>query len=154
MKSKIKVPCTQGLDILCEFLSGRYLAEVTGVHRNFIAQGRTHSKLNGVPFYCSEEHVRKINEAIPRMVEMLESIDLTPENMFDVMREHMGKINMPTLFVDHMGRGRRFMTIRLNETSHEKYYGRFTEKDCADAMLAIRSYAAKIESLELVCDRP
>lgn len=146
---------TEGLSLVTEMVTNNWLGEVSGLSYRIVSFGVKHSIVNGKPYYFNDYQIRKINTALIYMSDSINNFKMF-NNMesFHALRIFGKKIKLSYLFQTVMGKTQKWQAMHMHMSNDDRYYGNFTDKDVCEIRLALKQMAARLMSIELICDKP
>ncbi|MDE5551233.1 MAG: hypothetical protein K2I99_07800 [Bacteroidaceae bacterium] len=159
-----KLPADQGMRQVISMIKSKYIAELMDGNsencRTILSNGVYHNIKHNKPYYFSEKQVSDLQRIIVDVCASLMKVRILQEPQSeeeyplcygdDMVSKFkvLGKvIKLPFLFIDVIGKKKRWMTMHLT-SKEDFYYNRFTDSELDLINDGIRAIALKLCSIQ------
>lgn len=122
MEVKIIYNQRNGLTYLKQIVKTGYLAELSGLHQDILSKVSNGRDVNLHPFQYSDKSVKKINEAIRKLTDIISLVIFTEDTALDQMLELSKILKTKRIFTKDAITDGRYRVCFVDKKS--RYYGK------------------------------
>lgn len=147
--AKIKINVYRGLDIIEDMIKTTAICREAGKDSKWLYPKRIKRTIN-------QAQLDIINFAIWRIANRLASLKIkyTDDRQYviDQINEKLDDVRMPYIYVERMAKNRMWYVNRMRNLQEKVNAVSFTEEEIMEINLITAEIAARLLSIELVCD--
>lgn len=151
-----KIPADKGMMLVTSMIKTGYVADVSGLCRTRISQGKANTPNKGF----TADNIERLQSAIKYIAEELMTVKVSSEDTRDDLIALREKVCLPYIFQDMMGKPIDWSKSRISKKVNARKGGRtftmlnhFTEEDVRQINEAIQTIARTLMSIELTDER-